>query len=168
MAGRLEEFDEDFVILKEGKMNNKMYLILEGSVVLYMNYGKENEYVIGVRGKNKLFGEMSMLAEEECMYTVVAFTKVKVAWFQANNLNQFLNGYPGCAVDFLKNIAKNNSMLRRNFEMLMAELKDANEKLINADEIKKDVVKMSTLERNVDKNNASMQGKIRFIKTTKD
>lgn len=147
MAGRMEEYAEDSVIMREGIKNNKMYIVLEGSVILYMNYGKENEYVIGVRGKGKMFGEMSMLADEESMYTAVAFSDVKVAWFQYNNLDQFLNGYPGCAIDFLTNIAKNNALMRRQFSMLMEELDEISEQLsFDRDQVEKDVLKISALE----------------------
>ena len=133
MAGRLENYPEDHVIIKEGVKNNRMFVVLEGSVALYMNYGKKNEYVLGVCGKNKIFGEMSMLSKEESDYTAVAFTDAKVAWFQENNLNQFLAGYPNCAADFLKNIAKNNALMRKHMTLLMNEVDTLSEKISQLD-----------------------------------
>ena len=146
MAGRIEEYKADAVIMEEGVREDRMFLVLEGSVVLYMNYGKENEYVLGVRSKGKIFGEMSMLAEEESEYTAVAFTDAKLAWFQMSNIDQFLFGYPGCAVDFLKNIAKNNSMMRGSMKMLLEELSEIKGEPVDKHEIKKEVAKLSARE----------------------
>ena len=145
MAGRLDEFEENQIIIREGEMNDKMFVVLDGAVALYMNYGKENEYVLGVRGKDKIFGDMSMLAEEKSMYTAVAISDVKVAWFQLNNLDDFLSGYPGSATKFLKNIARNNSLIRKNFMMLMDELDEVSDILLNKETVVKDVAKMSAL-----------------------
>lgn len=144
MAGRIEFYEEDRIIITEGKPNDKMFLVLEGAVALYINYGMENEYVLGVKGKNKIFGEMSMLAEENSLYTAVAFSDAKVAWFQAGNLDQFLNGYPGCAVDFLKNIAKNNSVLQKSFSMMLEEIRELSGQPADEEEIKKASAKIAS------------------------
>lgn len=144
MAGRIEFYEEDQIIITEGKPNDKMFLVLEGAVVLYLNYGKENEYVLGIRGKNKIFGEMSMLAGEDSLYTAVAFSNAKVAWFQENSLDQFLSDYPGCVADFLKNIARSYSVLQKSFSRMIEEIRELNGQPADEEEIKKETAKIAS------------------------
>lgn len=145
MAGRLVDYKAGDIILKEGEKNDKMYMISEGSVILYLNYGTENEYILGARGAGKIFGEMSMLAQDSCIYTAVAFTDVKAAWFQKHNIDQFLFGYPQSALHLLESIAKNNTLMRTSISMLMEELVELKGQALDHDEINKEVVKLSTM-----------------------
>ena len=142
MAGRIEEYSEDYILIHEGQMNNKMYLILEGTVAMYVNYKQENEYLLGVRGKGKIIGEISMLAESENLFTAVAFSNVKVAWFQVNNISVFLNEYPDYALDFMKNMAKNNFTLRKSFNLLLEELEETSAELVNLKLREKEMLKL--------------------------
>ena len=144
MAGRMEEYEAEQIIIKQGQKNDKIYVVLEGSVALYMNYKQDNEYVVGIRGKDKLFGEMSMLSGEESMYTAVAFTDVKVAWFQEGNLEQFLKDHAALTVEFLKKMAKNDAMLRKDLAMVVDELNDIKEFIDEKDRIKLDTAKVGS------------------------
>lgn len=118
------DFYEDDVILKEKSTSRYMYLILEGSVALYSNYGKSDEYLYGLLGKGKTFGEIGLLNHEESVYTVVAISPVKVAVFSENELGNFIRGYPDYALGVMRSVAKMNKIFRVNLEMVMEENKD--------------------------------------------
>lgn len=118
------DFNEDDVILTEKSPSRFMYLILEGSVALYTNYGTSDEYLYGLLSKGKTFGEIGLLNHEENVYTVVAISPVKVAVFSENELGNFIRGYPDHALGVMRSIAKMNQIFRVNLKMLMEENKD--------------------------------------------
>lgn len=122
MGARIETYSEDSVIVKEGTVSEKMYLVLEGSVTLYMNYGKQNEYVFGIAGKNRVFGEMGILAKEKSIYTAVAFSEVKVAWFDELSINVFFEHYPAYALNLMKNMCKSYSLMKKNLILSLEEI----------------------------------------------
>ena len=118
------EYKEDDVILTEKSASRFMYLILEGSVALYANYGTSSEYLYGLLGKGKTFGETGILNHEESIYTVVAISPVKVAVFSENELGSFIRGYPDHALGVMRSIARMNQIFRVNLKMVMEENKD--------------------------------------------
>lgn len=118
------DFKEDDVILSEKSSSRFMYLILEGSVALYTNYGTSEEYLYGLLSKGKTFGEIGLLNHEESIYTVVAISPVKVAVFSENELGSFIRGYPDHALGVMRSIAKMNQIFRINLEMVLEENKD--------------------------------------------
>lgn len=118
------DYEEDDVILTEKSTSRVMYLILEGSVALYTDYGTSKEYLYGLLGKGKTFGEMGLLNHEESIYTVVAISPVKVAVFSENELGSFIRSYPDYALGVMRSIAKMNQIFRVNLKMVMEENKD--------------------------------------------
>ncbi len=122
MAARLVDFKEDDIIIREGKVDVQMYIVVEGSVALYSNYGTDDERVLGICGVNKLFGELGLLTGAPSPYTAVAFSDVKLAYFTKNNLMSFIKGYPDMAMKILYNIAKMNELLSENLSLLYKEI----------------------------------------------
>lgn len=122
MGARLVDYKEDEIIISEGEISGKMFLVLEGQVTLYMNYGMENEYVIGVCGRGKVFGEMGLLIGEASLFTAVAFSDVKLAWFEKRNLEQFIIGYPSNAVGLMEKVARSNVLLKKNLDFALEEV----------------------------------------------
>ena len=131
------DFKEDDIILTEKSTSQLMYLILEGSVALYSNYGTSTEYLYGILSKGKTFGEVGLLTHEESAYTAVAISPVKVAVFSENELGNFIRGYPDYALGVMRSIAKMNQIFRINLKMVMEENKDyASYKMLYEDAIK--------------------------------
>lgn len=130
-------YREDDIILKEKELNKFMYTILSGSVALYINYQAGDEYLLGVCGRGKTFGEMGLLCHEPSMYTAVAVEDVKVAIFSEYEMDAFIKGYPNQAIGLMRNIARINKLLNANLRMAVEENMQS-EKLIQiAKEYKK-------------------------------
>lgn len=138
--GQQLDFKEDEIILKEKSPGRYMYLILEGSVALYSNYGTPSEYLYGILSKGKTFGEIGLLNHEKSIYTVVAISPVKVALFSENELGNFIRGYPDYALGVMRSIAKMNQLFRINLEMVIEENKD----YTRYRKLYEDVIKQST------------------------
>lgn len=122
MSARSEEYYADKIITKEGDNKHRMYIVLEGKVILYSNYQTKDEYIIGVYGKGKSFGEFDLFSEVPTMYTAVAYTNVKVAWFEKSNLEDFVNGYPNYALNLLETMAHSYINLAKNLKLAIEEI----------------------------------------------
>lgn len=142
------EYKEDDIILKENTIGRHMYLILEGAVALYSNYGTPDEYLYGLLGKGKTFGEIGILTHEESIYSVVAISDVKVAIFSENELGSFIREYPDYAIGVMRSVAKMSQIFRVNLEMVTEENKD----YARYRTLYEDAIKQSTdIDNNVDK-----------------
>lgn len=132
MGARLEEYKADTVILSEGApSDHKMYIILEGEVILYRNYKRSDEYLIGMRGKGKTFGQMNLFTDDPNVFTIVAYSDVKLAWFEKSNLESFLFGYPSYAINLIEILSKTQSVLERNLELAINEIEELKNPISN-------------------------------------
>lgn len=119
-----ETLAENTVIIKEKKENDMMYMVLSGTVALYINYRKDDEYLLGLCSKGTVFGEMGLLCHEPSMYTAVSLSEVKVASFTEAELEQFVITYPGQTLGIMRSTARMNKVLTLNLKMLMEDNKE--------------------------------------------
>ena len=118
-------FSEDEVILREGESCGEMFKIISGNAALYLHYGEENEYFIGVLSEGKCFGEVSLLAGKPSPYTVTAVDNVMVMRVSAEQFEGFIRDNTRNAVDIMKNMASRIVMLNANLDMISEELSDS-------------------------------------------
>lgn len=116
-----EKYKEDTVILREGEEGKYMFLVIEGNVALYINYQKENEYLLGMCNKGNVFGEMGILCHDLSMYTAVAVNDVKAVKIAEEELGSFIKKYPEQAIGIMRSTARMNKVLNVNLKMLMEE-----------------------------------------------
>ena len=124
MAARTEDYKADSIIIREGELKHRMYIVLEGEVVLYSKYGTEDEYIIEAYKKGKSFGEFNLFSDDPYIYTAVAFEDTKVVWFEKDNLNSFINGYPQQAASLLETISKSYVQMIKNFNRTIDEVNE--------------------------------------------
>lgn len=142
----MKMFKPEDVIIREGELCHEMYKILSGNAALYMHYGKENEYLMGVLGEQKCIGEVSLLANRPIPYTVVALSNMMVMQINADQFESFIVKNTKNAVDIMTNMAKSIVMLSTDINLLaddfsnmVAQLKEqidnSDEKMISADNL---------------------------------
>ncbi|MBR2928161.1 MAG: DUF2225 domain-containing protein [Oscillospiraceae bacterium] len=117
------QYQEDEIILHQGERNRAIYKILSGNVALYMNYGTEDEYLVGLLGFPSCFGEMTILADQPSYYTVVALEETTVLRVPESNFEAFIQSDHRHAMSIMKTMAKNLSLLNVNMNMMIEELK---------------------------------------------
>ena len=120
---------EGIVILKEGEVNLDMYQIVEGHVEMYTGYGTENEVLIGILGPKALFGEFGLLLKQPAIYTIVAFSDVRILRIPNGDLGDFVANYPDSTVHLLQSMAGMMECMQHNISQLsgeIEELKDPN------------------------------------------
>lgn len=71
-----------------------MYKIVSGRAALYLQYGTENEYLIGVLSDGKCFGEVSVLTGKPSPYSVVAISDIMVMRIGADRFESFFTKIP--------------------------------------------------------------------------
>lgn len=118
----IKKFKEEDIIIEQGISDRNLYKVMSGKVVLYVNYGKEDEYLVGVLAFPKCFGEMSVLIGEPSSYTAVALTDATVLVVPEDNFEAFIQGDHKNALAIMKTMAKNLSMANMNIKMLVEEL----------------------------------------------
>lgn len=117
-------FGDNEVMIREGDRSDELFKILSGKAALYLHFGEENEYFIGVLSEGKCFGEVSLLARKPSPYTVVAVGEVMVMRVTSEQFEGFVRDNAKNAVDIMKNMATRIVMLNANLNMLADELSD--------------------------------------------
>lgn len=123
--GMQMSFPEDSIIIRENSNSQYMYIVVKGTIALYMNYKKKNEYLLGLCSKGKTFGELGVLCHEKSTYTAVATDDVAVVAFSENELENFVKKYPLEALGVMRNMARMNNILNLNLKMVMSENEDS-------------------------------------------
>lgn len=117
-------FKEDSIILREGEESPALFKILSGKVALYINYGKENEYFVGIAGEQKCVGEVSLLSGKPSPHTAVALTDVMTMQITSDQLEGFIVKNTHNAMDIMNNMAKSIMMLSGNINLMTEEFAD--------------------------------------------
>lgn len=126
-SSRMQRYPEDSVIIHEGEMRNEMFKIVSGKVAVYINYGKKNEYLLGVLSEQQCFGELGILCQQPSVYTVVAVYDVLVMRISEDEFESFLQNNNKNAVDIIRNLSWVVANLKGNLELVLEELSHGNE-----------------------------------------
>lgn len=118
---KLKKYNEDEIIVVEGQITFEMYKILSGKVAAYINYGEENETLLGIFDEQRTFGESGMLCERPCMYTVVALEETLVMRVTLDEFDKFINNNIQNTRNVIKNLAREVAVMRCNLDMMMDE-----------------------------------------------
>lgn len=126
-TSRMQKFPEDSIILREGELRDEMYKIVSGKVAVYINYGKENEYLLGILGEQQCFGELGLLCRQPSMYTVVAVYDVLAMRISLDEFGEFLKKNNKNAIDIIRNLSWCMVNLKGNLDLVLDELANLNE-----------------------------------------
>ena len=126
-TSRMQKFQEDSIILREGELRDEMYKIVSGKVAVYINYGKENEYLLGILGEQQCFGELGILCRQPSMYTVVAVYDVLAMRISLDEFSGFLKNNNKNAINVIRNLSWCMINLKGNLDLVLDELANLNE-----------------------------------------
>ena len=126
-SNKMQEFKEDTVIIREGDTSNVMYKILSGKVAVYLNYGQENEYLLGILSEQQCFGELEILCKKPSLYTVVAVYDVLLMQITEEEFDAFIRNNSRNASSIIRTLAHEVVNLKANLDMVMQELSNSGE-----------------------------------------
>ena len=112
----------DSVIIREGDETTDLYKIVSGKAICYLQYGTDNEYLLGSLNEGASFGEYSILNEKPALYTVVAFTDMLLLRIQKDEFQKFIEMNPMNAIEIMRAQTKMLERLKINVNMLNEEL----------------------------------------------
>lgn len=112
------KYREDDVILREGEENHKIYKVLYGSVTCYSDYGTDDEYLIGVLGEGKTFGDYSCLSGSRNLVTIVANEETIVMEIDEKDVHNYISVNPRNAEDMVRNLSSQVAMILKHIELL--------------------------------------------------
>ena len=118
------KYKSDEIILQQGDTDKNLYKVMSGSVALYINHGQVDEYLVGILSFPKCFGEMTILTGQPSYYTVVALSEATVLRVPESNFEAFIRGDHKNAMNIMKTMARNLSMVNMNMNLLIEELQE--------------------------------------------
>ena len=122
---KIRVFAEDDVVIKEGQTNTEMYKIVSGQAAIYFDYGKENEYLVGVLADGRCFGEIGLLTGKPSPFSVVAVTSLMLLGIGAEDFEGFIAEDPQKAADIMRNLAGTVVTMGANVNLLKDEMLQA-------------------------------------------
>ena len=99
-----------------------MYKIVSGRAICYLNYGTDNEYVLGSLKEGKTFGEYSLLTGKPGIYTVTAYTDMLLMRIERGEFTKFLEVNARNSVEIMQNMASMMNVMKVNIDMMNDDL----------------------------------------------
>lgn len=123
MAKKVLTYKEGEKIIRAGDKESRMYVILEGSVIIRLVDGND-EIVVTELHKNDFFGEMSLFCNSRRSADVVADSDVILAYIESiQQLNTFLVNNQSFAFKMVRILAER---LAKTDELLIGKVSEVN------------------------------------------
>lgn len=119
---KMIRFAEDQIILEQGSTEKVLYKIIHGKVIVYLNYGQEDEYIVGILPEQRCFGEFTILCGQPSIYTVVAYSDVLLLRILEDDFDDFIRNNSGNAIGIMRNLANTLVTLSFNINLILEEL----------------------------------------------
>jgi signal transduction histidine kinase len=145
-VAREESFAPGATIFQEGSPADRFYIILEGTVEVWKDYGEEQRDLIAAHGVGHLFGEMAVVDDLPRSATVVARDAARLLSVSRKDFRDIVAANGAIALSITRSVsamvrASNESFLenlhRRNRALLKAnrDLRRTQERLIQAERL---------------------------------
>lgn len=154
-------FSAGTLLLREGALAERFYIVLEGQVEIIKALGTHEERLLGVRGDGSFLGEMSLLSPDQ-LYTasVRACTDLQLLEMTRADFDALLHRQPGLAYNLLKvmsarlNESENHTirdLQEKNRQLAQAyeELKAAQAQLIEKEKIEAELKIARDIQRSI-------------------
>ncbi len=130
MAKKVLQYRSGEKIIRAGTRESKMYIILEGSVVITLTDGNESIILTELR-KGDFFGEISLFINTPRSATVTAVTDCRLAYIdRIEELKAFLIKNPSFAAKMVQILARR---LAQTDEILVGKISEMNRIKITQD-----------------------------------
>lgn len=138
---RMTLFHKGESIFHEGDVNTQMYKIVDGQAEVYLNYGTESEYLLGIVSKGRCIGDVSLLSGKPEVYTVIAYSDVLALSITHDHLQDFVSENHKDIMDIMENMANMICLMKTNMDMLWQDTRRLLEELKSAEEPEKPTAK---------------------------
>ena len=119
-----KRYDSSSVIFHEGDAGNCFYRILDGSVGIYINYGKEDQQKLATLEPGQFFGEMGVIETWPRSSTAVAESQVRLEEIEEKTLNTFFSEQPEMILAIMKHLSGRIRDLTHAYEGVNTQLNE--------------------------------------------
>ena len=99
-----KNFKKGEVIFKQNTIGDSLYQIIDGSVGIYVNYGKPDEYMLTELNNGQYFGEMAVIEAYPRSASAVALKDVKVQEISADDVSEYFKSEPDKILEIMKHL----------------------------------------------------------------
>ena len=146
---REESFETERVIFKEGAELDRFYVVLEGQVEIWKDFGTPYADILAIHGPGACFGEMSLIDDLPRSATVKTATPVRLLSLEKPRFRQIITENPSIALLIMRTVSKMVRVSNDAFQVglrqknLMLETAYEDLKRVQADRIRDE--RLSTL-----------------------
>ncbi len=126
---QIERFQANQVIVEEGTAPKSFYILVQGRVEIWKDFGQPIQDMIAVRGPGASFGEMALIDDLPRSATVRAGEEVLVLSQSKENFQKVIKEKSTLAMVIMRSIS---SMVRQSNETFINGLRAKNQKLAHA------------------------------------
>jgi len=120
-----DSFQSGDIIFEEGSPPDRFYIIAEGSVEVWKNYGLPEADLLAVHSRGHLFGEMALIDELPRSATVAAKEPTRLFYIDRDDFQAIIRSNSNIAVCILKSVSDMVRQSNENFvEGLRARARD--------------------------------------------
>jgi signal transduction histidine kinase len=102
---REETFDPQVVIFREGDLPDRFYVLLDGQVEIWKDYGTPYADVLALRGPGASFGEMSLIDELPRSATVRTAGSVRLVSLEKPHFRKVIEQNPAVALLIMRTVS---------------------------------------------------------------
>ena len=137
MLQQLCQFPAGSMILQEGEVNLDMYKIIRGKAEIYVDYGKDEEILLGIIKEEDCFGEFGLLLKRPAIYTVIAYTDIVAIRITEGVIGDFIAENNQYVLRIMKNMAKSMMTMKYHIDLMASDIKELQDKSADSNFSKK-------------------------------
>ncbi len=130
---REERFSAGDIIFREGDTGDRFFIVLEGRVEIWKDYGTDEMDQLAVYADRQIFGELSLIDNAPRSATVIAGEAVRLLSVKRKDFDRIISGSPSISLSIMRAIS--STVRRRTYAYLCnlrkskRDLKEACERL---------------------------------------
>lgn len=156
-----ETIPPDTILLREGEVGERLFLLLEGQVEIVKALGLEAERLLGVRGPGTLIGEMSLFSRDgRHTASVRSRTPLRVLFMRLKDMEALLSRQPSLAYDMMRTLSQRleaaenrtiRELLEKNRQLAEAyeQLKAAQAQLVEKERMEAELRVARSIQRSI-------------------
>lgn len=126
---RAKDYQSGKIIFKEGSKADKFFIVVEGSVEVWKNYGKTQQDLLAVQESGGMFGEMALIDDLPRSATVVTCEPTTLLFIGKKDFQKIIFEDSSIALSVMKSLA---SIVRKSNEIFTEGLRERNRQLEKA------------------------------------
>lgn len=130
-ACSVEEVPRGNILFREGDPADRFFIVREGSVEVWKQYGSSDADMLATHGAGHLFGEMALVDDLPRSATVIVAEDASFLTLNREQFRRILSENAQISLSVMKSLS---DMVRKSNESFMDDLKEKNRSLLKANE----------------------------------